>query len=318
MTGVFVGIDVSKAHLDVALGASTEVARFANDDDGIGQLLDLIRPLEPTLVVLESTGGYEDEVLAALIGAAVPAARINPRFFRSFARSLGKLAKTDRIDARLLALYAERCRPSVTWLPNAELQSLQALVTRRRQLQNMLTQENNRRQFTACPSMLADIGDVIACLKRHLKANGLALKSALKALPQAQQSAELLQSVPGVGPVLTACLLSMVPELGKLNRKQIAALVGVAPMHRDSGTLHGKRAITGGRPAVRAILYMAALSSVKANPIFRAFYARLRACGKEAKVALVACMRRLLCTLNAIMRTRNPWVENAQLVTARP
>ena len=316
----FIGIDVSKACLDVALSCRADVQRFTNDDQGIARLIDFLRPLTPRLCVLESTGGYEDSVLAALVASALPVSRINPRFLRDFARSLGKLAKTDRLDAKMLALYAERCRPPLTRLASPQLQKLEALVTRRRQLQGMLTQEKNRLQTATCKDMLADIREVIACLQTRVRANDQALRKALTSLEGHHDHARLLQTVPGVGPVLTACLLSMLPELGTLNRKQIAALVGVAPMHKESGTLHGKRTIAGGRPVIRAILYMAALSAVRANDPLRAFYARLREKGKEAKVALVACMRKLLCTLNALMRTRRPWhpTPNAQLITATP
>jgi transposase len=321
MSSVFVGIDVAKAHLDVAIGSSQDVQRFANDTDGIAKLQMLLQSLSPTLVVLESTGGYEDELLGALVGAGLPVSRINPRFFRDFVRSLGKLAKTDRLDAKLLALYAERCRPRITKLASKELQALEALVVRRRQLQDLMTQEKNHLESTDDLDALTCINVVVECLKHQLKANGVAIGNALGSVPQCQEDATLLQSTPGVGPILTACLLSMVPELGTLNRKQIAALIGVAPMHQDSGTIQGKRFIAGGRPAVRAILYMAALSAVNANGPIRSFYARLMSKGKVAKVALVACMRKLLCTLNAMKRSKKPWalptVEKAQLVTLR-
>jgi transposase len=319
MSHVFAGIDVSKAHLDVALTGRTEVRRFPNSDEGCNAAVEFLRQQAPTLVALESTGGYEDPILAALVAAPIPVSRVNPRFVRDFARALGKLAKTDRLDAKILALFAERCRPGITSLLEPHLRQLQALVKRRRQLQDMRTQEKNRLETGASAEMREGICDVIACLQRHLKTNDRAISQALKNLPQTT-AADLLQTVPGVGPVLTACLLSMVPELGKLNRKQIAALVGVAPMHRESGTLDGKRFIAGGRPIVRSILYMAALSAARANPALRALYVRLRARGKEAKVAIVACMRKILCTLNAIMRTRTPWTapKPAQLVTANP
>jgi transposase len=306
MTPCFVGIDVSKSRLDVALSTSSQLQQFTNDDEGIQQLLGLLGASSPELIVLESTGGYEDALLAALLAAGLPAARINPRRLRDFARSLGKLAKTDRIDATLLAVYAERCRPAVSSLLPQELVELQALVTRRRQLQSILTQERNRLETASCKATIADIQELLACLKRHLKNNDKAIRHALKAIPQ-HEHATLLQTVPGVGPVLAACLLSMVPELGTLNRKQIAALIGVAPMHRDSGTLRGKRFITGGRPAVRAILYMAALSAVRVSPPLRNLYARLLAKGKPAKVAITACMRKLICIVNSVMRTKQPW-----------
>lgn len=306
MTPGFVGIDVSKAHLDVALSTEPKVRRFTNDDAGIQQLLSVLLPLDPQRIALESTGGYEDRLLAALLVAKLPAAQINPRRLRDFARSLGKIAKTDALDAKLLALFAERCLPTVSSLLEPELVALKELVTRRRQLHDMATQERNRLETLTSETLIADIRDVLACLQTHLKKNDKAIATALKTLPQPEND-RLLRSVPGVGPILSAALLSMVPELGRLNRKQIAALIGVAPMHKDSGTLHGKRFIAGGRPIVRAILYMAALSAVKVSPPLRHLYARLRAKGKVAKVALTACMRKLLCILNAVIRSKHPW-----------
>lgn len=310
MREVFIGIDVAKNHLDVAVSSEQEVRRFVNDAAGIDALVAYCRAHSPTLTALESTGGYERGVLAALVAAGLPTSRLNPKRVRDFARSLGKLAKTDFIDAKMLAVFAERCRPPITALRSEDRSKLEALVLRRRQLQGMITQENNRLE-TAAVSTRESIDEVLGCLKFQVKANDKALKKALEDLPECGQDAALLRSVPGVGPVLSAALLSMLPELGHLNRKQIAALVGVAPMHKDSGTKLGRRSIVGGRPAIRAVLYMAALSSVRANEAIRATYARLRAKGKLAKVALVACMRKLLCILNAMMHTKKSWNPGA-------
>lgn len=309
MQEVFVGIDVAKSHLDVAVTGGRDVARFTNDAAGVDALVAFLRERNPTLTTLESTGGYERTVLTALVAAGLPTSRINPKRLRDFARSLGKLAKTDCIDATMLALYAERCRPAVTQLRSEQTQAIEALVVRRRQLQGMITQERNRLE-TASEDSRACINQVLECLKRQLKANGVALRNALKNTAECSENATLLRSVPGVGPVLAAALLSMLPELGRLNRKQIAALVGVAPMHRESGTLHGKRAIVGGRPAIRAILFMAAIASIRVNPKLKALYARLVARGKPAKVAIVACMRKLLCVLNTMMHTKTHWTAD--------
>lgn len=309
MQDVFVGIDVAKGHLDVAVSGDADVSRFANDTAGISALVSFLRTRSPMLTVLESTGGYERAVLDALIGAGFAASRINPKRLRDFARSLGKVAKTDRIDAHMLALYGERCRPAVTQLRNERMRDLEALVVRRRQLQGMITQERNRLE-TASAGSRVSIHEVLECLKRQLKQNGVALRNALKNTAECSSNATLLRSVPGVGPVLAAVLLSMLPELGQLNRKQIAALVGVAPMHRESGTLHGKRTISGGRPAIRAILFMAAIAAIRVNPKLKGLYARLVAHGKPAKVAIVACMRKLLCILNTMMHTKTHWTAD--------
>ena len=309
MQEVFVGIDVAKGHLDVAVRGATEISKFKNDVEGINALVSFLRTRGATLTVLESTGGYERLVLDSLIAAGLATSRINPKRLRDFARSLGKLAKTDRIDAQMLALYAERCRPAVTQLRSDRIRDLEALVVRRRQLQGMITQERNRLE-TARDESRTSINEVLECLKRQLKKNGVALRNALQSSADCGEDATLLRSVPGVGPVLAAVLLSMLPELGRLNRKQIAALVGVAPMHRESGTLQGKRTIFGGRPAIRAVLFMAAVASIRANPKVKALYARLVGRGKPAKVAIVACMRKLLCVLNTIMRTKLHWTAD--------
>jgi transposase len=308
MKAVFVGIDVSKHHLDIAITGDAAVVRFKRDDAGIGALLSLLRERRPILTVMESTGGYEQPVLAALVGDGIATSRINPKRLRDFARSLGKLAKTDSIDAKMLALYAERCRPATNVLRESHLETIRALIVRRRQLHGMLTQERNRLE-TGSLETRQSIDEVVDCLQKQLKTNRGALRDALRNA-NCSDDAVLLQTVPGVGPVLAAVLLAMVPELGKINRKQVAALVGVAPMHRDSGTLHGKRSIVGGRPAVRAVLYMAVVASIRVNAKFRALYARLVGTGKPPKVAIVACMRKLLCVLNTMMHAKTPWTAD--------
>lgn len=306
MTRVFIGVDVAKAHLDVAANDDANVHRFSNDDGGVAKLAAWLRERPVHLVVMESTGGYEQRLRVALQLAQLPVAHINPVRLRDFARSLGKLAKTDRLDARLLALYGERCRPRVSELQTKEARQLQALVSRRRQLQDMLTQERNRLEFSLPSDIDTELRAHIALLTAALKSNLRSIRSTLQAI--AEPAANSLQTVPGVGPVLTAALIALVPELGQLSRTQIAALIGVAPMHRDSGTLQGKRFIAGGRPTVRAILYMAALAALKNNPPIRSLYARLVAKGKPKKVAIVACMRKLLCVLNAIRKSGQAWI----------
>jgi len=306
MAAVYIGIDVAKDHLDVAIAGSDIVSRFKNSAEGATELVAFLRSHAPTLTVLESTGGYERRVFMALVNAGLTTSRINPKRSRDFARSLGKLAKTDRIDAKMLALYGERCRPAATTPRPEHIDVIEALVTRRRQLQKMITQERNRLE-TAAPTTSASIRIVLGCLRNELKKNGGALRDAIRHTKCSEDAARL-QSVPGVGPVLTAVLLSMLPELGTLDRKQIAALAGVAPLHRESGTLNGQRKIFGGRPGVRAVLFMAAIATIRVNAKLRAIYARLRARGKPAKVAIVACMRKLLCILNTMTRNKTTWI----------
>jgi transposase len=302
----FIGIDVAKAQLEFACRPSGETGTVANDDEGIRTLVDRGQALSPTLIVLEATGGYETAVVAALAAAGLPVVVANPRQVRDFAKAMGQLAKTDALDAQVLALFAERVQPAPRPLPDDALQALDALLTRRRQLVEMLTAERNR-LFVARPPVRRDLQQHIRFLERRLREADDDLHTAVKASPTWRVKDDLLQSVPGVGRVVSLTLLAELPELGRLSHKEIAALVGVAPLNRDSGTLRGKRLVYGGRAPVRAVLYMAALVASKCNPVIRAFYQRLRAAGKPAKVALTACMRKLLIILNAIARSGAPW-----------
>jgi transposase len=302
----FVGIDVAKATLDVAVRPAGEAWSASNDDAGIAALVQRLRPLAPALIVLEATGGFETAAVAALAAAGLRVVVANPRQVRDFARATGQLAKTDTLDAEVLALFAERVRPEPRPLPDAAVQALDALLTRRRQLLEMLVAEQNRLGFAAA-AVRRDITQHIHWLQRRLRDVDGDLEQAVRTSPVWRLKEDLLRSVPGVGPVVSRTLLGELPELGTLTHKQIAALVGVAPRARDSGTLRGKRIVWGGRASVRAALYMGAPVATRYNPAIRAFYTRLRAAGKPAKVALVACMRKLLTILNAILRTGTPW-----------
>jgi transposase len=307
---MFVGIDVAKAELVVAVHPSHECWTVANDERGVRTLVDRLVALTPTLIVLEATGGYERLGVAALGAAELPVVVANPRHVRDFARATGQLAKTDRLDADLLARFAERVRPPIRPLPTAEARELGALLTRRRQLIEMLSAERNRLgqvfgkgQRLVKKSLKAHI----AYLERELRIADRDLDEAVRHSPLWREQDDLLQSVPGVGPVLSHTLLAALPELGRLSRRQIAKLVGIAPLSRDSGTMRGRRFVKGGRAAVRAALYMGALVAARYNPVIRAFYLRLIAAGKPKKLALVACMRKLLTILNIMLRTKARW-----------
>lgn len=309
---LFVGIDVSKATLDVAVAPTGETWSVPNAADGMQQLVQRLRELSPKLVVLEATGGLERRAVAAIAAAGLPVAAVNPRQVRDFAKAMGRLAKTDAIDAAILALFADRIRPEPRPLRDAQAQELEALVVRRRQVVDMITAEKNR--LAAEPPskrVRTDIGKTIKWLQKQLEDIDADLDKSVKQSPAWREKDDLLRSVPGVGKVLSRTLLSLAPELGSLGRKQIAALIGVAPMNRDSGTQRGRRCVWGGRAHVRAVLYMSALAASRFNPIIRAFHARLIAAGKLPKVALVACMRKLLSILNAMVRTNSRWTQEA-------
>ena len=309
----FIGIDVAKAQFEFACLPSGETGTVPNEDGGIPELVARCQALTPTLIVLEATGGYEAALVAALATAGLPLVVVNPRQVRDFARATGQLAKTDAIDAQVLALFAERVRPAPRPLATEAAQALDALLTRRRQLVEMLTAERNRLLVARAP-VRRDLQQHIRFLERRLREADTDLHTAGKASPLWRVKDDLLQSVPGVGRVVSLTLLAELPELGRLSHKELAALVGVAPLNRDSGTLRGKRLVYGGRAPVRAALDMAALVASKCNPVIRAFYQRLRAAGKPAKVALTACMRKLLIILNAIARTGTPWQSAGTLV----
>lgn len=303
---VFVGIDVAKATLDVAVAPTAERWTLAYTEREVAGLVTRLTSLHPALVVLEATGGLEGPLVGALATAGLPVVVVNPRQVRDFAKATGTLAKTDALDAAVLAHFAAAVRPTPRPLPDAATQALAALVTRRRQLVGMLTAERNR--LAQAPRALrAEIQGHITWLQRRLGRLDEDLNQAIRTSPAWRAQDDLLQSAPGVGPVLARTLLASLPELGTLNRKAIAALVGVAPLNRDSGTFRGRRRVWGGRAAVRAVLYMGTLVAVRHNPVLRAFYQRLRAAGKLPKVALTACMRKLLTILNAMVKHQQRW-----------
>ena len=301
---VYVGIDVAHAQLDIAVRPGTRFS-VPHEEPGIVRVVEQLRALSPTLIVLEATGGVEVSLTSALAAAGLPVVVVNPRHVRDFARATGRLAKTDALDAQILAQFAEVMRPERRPLPDAQTQALAALVTRRRQLIEMLTAEKNR-LLSAPPPIRKRLRTHIAWLERELAHTDTDLAQTIRQSPVWREKDELLQSVPGVGPVLTSTLLANLPELGTLTSKQIAALVGVAPLNRDSGTLRGKRTVWGGRAQVRAVLYMSAIVAARFNPVIRAFYQRLQTAGKAKKVALTACMRKLLTILNAMLKHRTP------------
>jgi transposase len=298
---LFVGIDVGKYHVDIALSGEREVSRFKNTDEGIEEILRLLEGRAVELVVLEASGGYERQILASLLGAGIPAVAVNPRQARDYAKALGKLEKTDAVDARMLARFAESVRPPVRSRPSEELAEVQDWLARRRQLVEMLVAEKNRSQH-ATGGVLKDIREHIEWLKKRIRDNERELGDLLKNAPEWNAEVEILDGEKGIGRIAALTLLAAVPEMGKLNRKQIAKLVGVAPLCRDSGTLRGKRTCWGGRADVRACLYMATLVAARFNETIRAFYRRLTSAGKPKKLALVACMRKLLTILNARVR----------------
>ena len=300
------GIDVSKRRLQVALAPTGETWEVANDETGISDVVERLGHEAPEVVVVEATGGYELSLVTEAMAAGLPIVVCNPREVRDFARALKRLAKTDRIDAAILAEYAQRVQPQVRPLADGATQELQALVTRRRQVVGMLTAEKNR-LGSAPPRIRPNIQANVAWLERCIADLNRDIDDTIRSSPQWRAKDRLLQSVPGVGPVLSMTLLAGVPELGTLTRQQLAALVGVAPFNRDSGQFRGRRTIWGGRATVRTTLFMATVVAVRRNPVLQGFYARLRAAGKPPKLALTACMRKLLTILNAITRTNTPW-----------
>jgi len=303
---VCVGVDVAKSTLDVAVSDSKEARQFANDDEGINRAVRYIADLKPAGIILEATGRLEMPLAAALQAARLPVVIINPRQVRDFARATGALAKTDAIDARILAVFGVRVRPEIRPLPDKEAREMGSLLTRRRQLVGMLTAEHNR-LLQADEDVYPSIQAHIRWLEEALLEINEDVEDRIKRSPSWGEKDSLLKSMPGVGKVVSSTLLIELPELGKLNRRKIAALVGVAPLNRDSGTMRGKRTVWGGRAKLRAVLYMAALVASRRNPIIAAFYQRLLDAGKAKKVALVACMRKLITILNAMMRTMTVW-----------
>lgn len=302
----FVGIDVAKDNLDIASRPGGETRRTCNREAEITQLVQQLQELRPALIVMEATGGLELPLAAALAVAGLPVAVVNPRQVRKFAEATGQLAKTDRLDAQLLAHFAEAIHPAPRALPDVQAQHMGALLARRRQLIEMLTAEKNR-LHSALAQVRPRLQAHIAWLADELANLDQELDQAVKASPLWRDKEDLLRSVPGVGPVLARTLLFDLPELGSLSHKQIAKLVGVAPLNRDSGRLKGKRSIWGGRAVVRTALYLAVLSAMRFNPVIKAFYERLVHAGKPKKAAMTACMHKLLTILNAMLRNKTVW-----------
>lgn len=303
---ISVGIDVSKAQLDVEIRPSGEKQSFANDKVGIKALVKWLAKIAPTLIVLEATGGYERQVTRALVSADLPAVVVNPRQVRDFAKATGQLAKTDSIDAGVLAHFAEVIRPELRPLPDVVTLELRALTSRRRHLLEMIAAENNRLEMTS-KAVRKSINAHVGYLEQALERINRELDRAIEQSPIWKENEDLLRSAKGIGPVTSRTLLAELPELGTLDRKQIAALVGVAPFNRDSGSLKGRRSIWGGRAPVRGALYMATLVATRRNPVIRDFYKRLIAKGKLFKVALIACMRKLLTILNSMIKHKTRW-----------
>lgn len=301
---IVVGIDVSKSRLDVAV--TGEFWSTPNDIDGIGKLIDRLKLLVPSLVVVESTGGLERGVLAELSAAGMPIALVNPGRVREFAKSIGLLGKTDKLDAALLVRFGEATQPKPTRLPSNDEQQLSAWMSRRRQIVDMLTMEKNH-LASAHPATRPNVQKILDFLQMELVDINQHIDDFIDQNPDLQQKKQILRSAPGIGPVTTAILLSDLPELGSLDRKKVAALVGVAPFNNDSGHHRGKRRVKGGRPSVRKVLYMATLSAIKSNPAIHSFYQHLLALGKDKKLAIVACMRKLLTCLNAMIRDSKSW-----------
>jgi len=305
-TGI-IGIDVSKAQLDVAVVPAGETTQFANTDVGIEELVAWAQTCQPQLIVLEATGGLELLATGRLTASGLAVAVVNPRQVRDFAKATGRLAKTDRIDAQLIAQFGEAIKPVPRTLKDEATQQLSALLVRRRQLVDMLTAEKNRLSRALQSRIQKDVQQHIAWLEKRIAKTEKELGAAIKASPIWRVKEEILTSAGGVGPVLATTLLCRLPELGGLNRRQISALVGVCPFNRDSGTMRGKRSIFGGRADVRAALYMSTLAATRFNPPIKLFYDRLIRAGKLPKVALTACMRKLLTILNAMVKHQQKW-----------
>jgi transposase len=306
-TPSFIGIDVSKDRLDVHVRPSDRAFAVARTSTGLEQLTTELRALAPALIVLEATGGFELTVAAALAGAGLPLAVVNPRQIRDFARATGQLAKTDALDAQVIALFAERIRPEPRPLADADSQTLADLIARRRQVIEMIGMETNRNRQARNQRIQGTIKATLKTLETQLAKLDREINDTVKGSPVWRAADDLLTSVPGIGNVTAHTLIADLPELGQLDRRCIAALVGVAPINRDSGQMRGRRTIAGGRTKVRNALYMATLSAIRWNPIIRAHYKSLVERGRPKMVALVACMRRLLGILNAIIRTKTPW-----------
>ena len=310
MEQTFIGIDVSKDRLDVYVRPSGTSIAVPRDGKGLAELTERLGPLAPYLVVLEATGGFEMTVAAALVAAEIPLAVVNPRQIRDFARATGQLAKTDALDARVIALFAEKVRPEPRPVPDEQARALGELIARRRQLIEMMTAERNRRAQLRSRRLVKSIDQLLALMQKQLSELDREVGDNIRGTPAWRERDELLRSVPGVGDIVARTLIADLPELGRLDRKQIAALVGVAPLNRDSGKMRGRRTVWGGRGKIRSVLYMAALVASRHNPVLAAFYQRLLRAGKAKKLALTAVMRKLLTILNAMVRDNRRW-QNA-------
>jgi transposase len=306
----FIGIDVSKDRLDVHVLPSEVSFAVARDSEGLAALVERLGALEPGLVVLEATGGFEQTVAAALVAAGMPLAVVNPRQIRDFARATGQLAKTDALDARAIARFAAKVQPEVRPVPDAQARALGELVTRRRQVIAMMTAERNRRRQLTSRRLIKSVDRLLDVLQKELTELEDEIGEGIRGTPAWRERDELLRSVPGIGNIVARTLIAELPELGRLDRKQIAALVGIAPLNRDSGKMRGRRTTWGGRAKVRCVLYMAALVASRRNPVLAAFYQRLLHAGKAKKLALTAVMRKLLTILNAMVRDNRRW-QNA-------
>lgn len=307
------GIDVSKAVLDVAVLPSGELLQFGNDANGIDELSKKLKSAVVELVVMEATGGYETALATALVGSGLRVAVVNPRQIRDFAKATGQLAKNDRIDAQVIAAFGQAIEPEIVRLPDEDARELEALLVRRRQLVAMRVQEVNRLGLMQ-GAMRKRIKAHIDWLEREIDKLDVDLTAGLRKSPAWRAKDELLRSLKGVGPITSSTLLVALPELGQLDRRAIAALVGLAPFNRDSGVMRGRRSIYGGRSHVRTLLYMAATTAIRSNPVIRAFYERLKSRGKPHKVAMVACMRKMLTILNAMVRQSTPWTPETNPV----
>jgi len=306
MSNRFVGIDVSKDQLDVHIRPENERRRYPNDESGILNLIGFLQPLQPDLIVIEATGGYQHQSVAMLVDQQFRVAVVNPRWIRDFARAIGQLAKTDQIDASTLSFYAEAIKPEPRGLPDKSREELRAILNRRRQIVDMITAEKNR-QALASQKIRRQIQTHIDWLEKRLKESDDDLHTHIENSPVWRAKDEILKSTPSVGPITSMTLLAALPELGTLNRREITALVGLAPLNRDSGNYRGHRSIQGGRADVRQVLYMCVLSAIRFNPIIRTFYQRLVLAGKQRKVAIVACMRKMLTILNAMLKSNTKW-----------
>lgn len=304
---MFVGIDVSKERLDVHVRPSGEAFAVGRDGQGLAELTAQLASRRVELVVLEATGGFETVVAAALAAAQLPLAVVNPRQIRDFGRAVGRLAKTDALDAAVIARFAEAVRPEPRPLPEAEAQVLGELVARRRQIVETMAAERQRRRHLTQPRLLRGVDQVLAVLQAQLAEIESHIDQAIRRTPVWREREDLLRSVPGIGPAVARTLIAELPELGQLDRRKIASLVGLAPMNRDSGTRRGRRSITGGRTVVRSALFMSIMVAIRHKLPLNHHYQRLRDAGKPPKVAIVACMRKLLTTLNAIIRDQKPW-----------